>query len=109
MRANRTLLVALCLSLAACQTTASQPGTLVDTSPAPLCPAEIVAPSRAEPPMPAGVDLDGLYVLMVEHFGEKEAKAWWSWLTTSWRGWGQDGWKRVDKARASCDDLKPKG
>lgn len=59
--------------------------------------------------MPAGVNLDDLYGLMVEHFGEAEARAWWKWLTTSWRGWGTDGWKRVDKARASCDDLKRTG
>lgn len=59
--------------------------------------------------MPVGVNLDDLFAQMVERYGETEAKAWWKWLTTSWRGWGQDGWRRVDKARTSCADLKRTG
>lgn len=57
--------------------------------------------------MPAGVDLDDLFAQMVERYGEAEAKAWWRWMTTEWRGWGRAGWKRVDAARASCHDGKP--
>lgn len=59
--------------------------------------------------MPAGVDLDATYVWMVQTFGEDVAKRWWKWFGVDHRGWGGDGWKRVDKARESCIDLKPKG
>lgn len=52
--------------------------------------------------MPAGVDREALYGWMVQTFGEDAAKAWWKWFSTDHRGWGQEGWSRLDKARANC-------
>lgn len=57
--------------------------------------------------MPAGVDRDQLLSWLGDTFGEEAAGAWWKWFSTTWRGWGQDGWKRVDAARDSCATLTP--
>lgn len=51
--------------------------------------------------MPAGVDLDVLHGAMIDTFGEDAAKTWRAWLN-GWRGWGQEGWRRLDMARAGC-------
>ena len=90
------------LALAACATkTGPQLGTQAPTVPAAKCAPTVAARSEAEPLMPAGVDLDALHGAMIDAFGEEAAKAWRGWLN-SWRGWGQEGWRRLDAARAAC-------
>lgn len=55
--------------------------------------------------MPEGVNLDTLYAAMVRLFGEDAAASWWRWFTVDHRGWSQEGWQRLDTARAAppCD------
>lgn len=52
--------------------------------------------------MPPGVDREALYLYLVDSFGEETAKAWWKWLSVDFRGWGREGWTRLDNARKAC-------
>lgn len=51
--------------------------------------------------MPGGVDLDVLYAAAVRLFGEEVAAEWWAWFAVEHREWGQEGWRRLDQARAA--------
>jgi hypothetical protein len=50
------------------------------------------------------VDQDKILAALVPVLGEENTAAWWKWITTSEPGWGRDGWRRLDTARA--DDCK---
>lgn len=41
-----------------------------------------------------------MYAALFTAFGEERANAFWQWFTTDWRGWGREGWQRLDAARA---------
>lgn len=72
-------------------------------------PAALVAPSRAEPAMPAGLSVEGFLGFLTGSLGEDGAKAWWEWFTVTYPDWARDGWARVDAARTSFRLTQPSG
>lgn len=79
------------------------------TAPDINCQPTVAAPSLAEPAMPDGVDLAVLQAAMIRLFGEDAALRWKRWFETTHRGWAQEGWRRLDRARAQPPCAPPSG